>query len=46
MQQSTDELPRFACPDWWEKLQAGETPMAHVPLNEKKARKRSHSSTG
>lgn len=39
MQQSTDELPRFACPDWWEKLQAGETPMAHVPLNEKKAAK-------
>ncbi|MBN8958572.1 MAG: terminase large subunit [Rhizobiales bacterium] len=36
---STDALPRFACPDWWEKLQAGETPMADVPLNEQKAGK-------
>ncbi|OLP56661.1 terminase [Rhizobium rhizosphaerae] len=35
----TEDLPRFACPDWWEKLQAGETPMAAVPLNEAKARK-------
>jgi phage terminase large subunit-like protein len=33
------ELPRFACPDWWEKIQAGETPMAHVPLNEVRAAK-------
>ncbi|MEA3534273.1 terminase large subunit domain-containing protein [Rhizobium sp. CC-YZS058] len=36
---ATDDLPRFACPDWWDKLQAGETPMADVPLNEQKARK-------
>lgn len=32
-------LPRFACPDWWEKIQAGETPMASVPVNEAKAAK-------
>lgn len=31
--------PRFSCPDWWEKLQAGETPMADVPINEEKATK-------
>lgn len=30
-------LPRFACPDWWEKLQAGATPMADVPINEERA---------
>src|SRR4051812_18031686 len=36
---STDSLPRFACPDWWGKIQAGETPMASVPLNEKRAAK-------
>jgi phage terminase large subunit-like protein len=36
---STEPLPRFACPDWWEKIQAGETPMAPVPLNEKRAAK-------
>lgn len=35
----TDDLPRFACPDWWERLQRGETPMAAVPLNEDKAAK-------
>jgi phage terminase large subunit-like protein len=35
----TDALPRFACPDWWEKIQAGETPMADVPLNEERAGK-------
>lgn len=35
----TDDLPRFACPDWWEKLQRGETPMADIPLNEAKAAK-------
>jgi phage terminase large subunit-like protein len=34
---STERLPRFACPDWWEKIQAGETPMARVPLNEDRA---------
>lgn len=37
--QSTEAPPRFACPDWWEKLQAGATPMARVPLNEKRAAK-------
>ncbi len=30
---ATEDLPRFACPDWWERLQAGQTPMADVPLN-------------
>lgn len=39
MRPSTEVLPRFACPDWWEKIQAGETPMASVPLNEKRAAK-------
>lgn len=34
---ATEPLPRFACPDWWEKLQAGEVPMADVPINEAKA---------
>lgn len=34
---ATDTLPRFACPDWWEKLQAGDVPMADVPVNEEKA---------
>lgn len=37
--QSTETLPRFACPDWWEKIQAGQTPMAAVPLNQKRAAK-------
>lgn len=36
---STETLPRFACPDWWEKLQAGETPMPVVPVNEARAAK-------
>lgn len=39
MRPSTEALPRFACPDWWEKIQAGETPMALVPLNEARAAK-------
>lgn len=38
LQPSTD-APRFACPDWWEKIQAGQTPMADVPVNEAKAAK-------
>ena len=33
------ELPRFACPDWWEKLKAGQTPMADVPVNPERAAK-------
>lgn len=33
------EHPRFACPDWWEKIKAGETPMADVPVNEERAAK-------
>ncbi|WP_235889111.1 terminase large subunit [Maritimibacter alexandrii] len=32
-----EALPRFACPDWWERLQAGETPMAEVPVNWERA---------
>ncbi len=32
-------MPRFACPDWWEKLQRGETPMADVPLDDARAAK-------
>lgn len=36
---STEALPRFACPDWWEKIKRGETPMADVPVNEELARK-------
>lgn len=39
MQPSTDRLPRFACPDWWERIKAGQTPMAAVPVNEQKAAK-------
>ncbi len=35
----TDALPRFACPDWWERIQAGEMPMADVPVNAAKAAK-------
>lgn len=35
----TDDLPRFACPDWWERLQAGRPPMADVPVNVDKAAK-------
>ena len=34
---ATEALPLFACPDWWEKLQAGDVPMADVPINEAKA---------
>ena len=36
---ATEVLPRFACPDWWEKLQAGEVPMADIPVNQAKAAK-------
>lgn len=32
-------LPRFACPDWWERLCQGLPPMADVPINEEKAAK-------
>lgn len=34
-----EAFPRFACPDWWEKLQQGETPIADIPVNEAKARR-------
>lgn len=27
----------FSCPDWWEKLQQGETPIPELPLNEEAA---------
>jgi phage terminase large subunit-like protein len=36
---STEALPRFACPDWWDKIQAGRTPMPAMPLNEARAAK-------
>ena len=39
MQPSIEVAPRFACPDWWSKIKAGQTPMADVPLNEQKAAK-------
>jgi len=32
-----EALPRFACPDWWDKLTRGEVPMADVPVNPVKA---------
>jgi phage terminase large subunit-like protein len=32
-------LPRFACPDWWERIQRGEVPAPTVPLNEVRAAK-------
>ncbi|MTH61434.1 terminase large subunit domain-containing protein [Paracoccus litorisediminis] len=35
----TEALPRFACPDWWEKLQAGQVPMADIPVNPRKKAK-------
>lgn len=34
---ATEPLPRFACPDWWEKMRLGQTPMADVPVNEDRA---------
>jgi len=34
---ATEPLPRFACPDWWERIKAGRTPMADVPVNQEKA---------
>lgn len=27
----------FSCPDWWDRIQAGQVPMASVPLNEDRA---------
>jgi phage terminase large subunit-like protein len=36
---ATEALPLFACPDWWERLQAGRTPMPEVPLNVDRAAK-------
>lgn len=30
-------MPRFACPDWWQRMQAGEVPMADIPLDDAKA---------
>lgn len=39
MAASTEAQPRFACPDWWEKIKRGETPMADVPLDKVKAAK-------
>lgn len=36
---ATEALPRFACPDWWERMQQGLPPMASVPVNEERAQK-------
>ncbi|MBN9035471.1 MAG: terminase large subunit [Rhizobiales bacterium] len=36
---ATEVLPRFACPDWWDRLQRGQMPMAEVPLNADRAAK-------
>jgi len=36
---ATDDLPRFACPDWWDRIQDGQTPMADVPFNQERAAK-------
>lgn len=36
---ATDDLPRFACPDWWDRIQSGQTPMADVPFNQARAAK-------
>ncbi|SDW77956.1 terminase large subunit domain-containing protein [Roseicitreum antarcticum] len=36
---ATEPLPRFACPDWWDRIHAGHTPMADVPVNEARAAK-------
>lgn len=35
----SEALPRFACPDWWERLQRGLPPMANVPIDETRAQK-------
>ena len=35
----TDPAPRFACRDWWDKIQRGETPMAAVPVNAERAKR-------
>lgn len=32
-------LPRFACPDWWARMQRGEVPAVDVPLNATRAAK-------
>lgn len=34
---ATDMLPRFACPDWWDRLRAGEPPFSPVPINRRRA---------
>ncbi|RID91540.1 terminase large subunit [Gemmobacter lutimaris] len=36
---ATEALPRFACPDWWQRLQAGDVPFADVPVNRARAGK-------
>jgi phage terminase large subunit-like protein len=36
---ATKSQPRFACPDWWDRLLDGRTPMADVPVNRKRADK-------
>lgn len=34
---ATEARPRFACPNWWDLIQAGRTPMPDVPVNGEKA---------
>ena len=36
---AVEAAPRFACPDWWERIEAGQTPMADVPLDAARAAK-------
>ncbi|TRD21901.1 terminase large subunit [Palleronia caenipelagi] len=36
---ATESLPLFACPDWWERIQRGEPPIADIPINEERAAK-------
>lgn len=36
---ATERSPRFACPDWWDRIKAGQTPMADVPVNPERAAK-------
>jgi len=37
MPDTAKALPRFACPDWWERIRSGRVPMADVPVNEARA---------
>ncbi|WP_210211128.1 terminase TerL endonuclease subunit [Borborobacter arsenicus] len=39
MQAATEVAPRFACLDWWTRIQHGQTPMADIPFNAERALK-------